>query len=232
MGKAVLLSAGHSLSDPGAVNGDTKESNLNMALVGIASDIIRKHGVEVINVPNNLSLIDTIKYANDRASQISICVEVHINAGGGKGIEAWYFHNFNTGKGSETSKKLSQCLVDGIVGETGMISRGVKDESTCKWGRFGFVHDTVPLASLVECGFIDSSDLAILTSGDGQQKIATGIAKGILSYLGVGWNQNAVTPPAPPAQPAPQGDPEKEQLKQRVNDLESKIGKARDILSN
>lgn len=199
--KTIILSAGHSLADPGAVyNPGTKENFLTMALTKLAATYLRSHGIGVLEVPDDLSLVDTIKWVNGRASEglIDLCVEIHTNSStdkNPKGIEAWYYHDFSTGLGNEDSKRLSQCIIDAIGVEAGMSSRGVFDESTNKWGKLGFVHDTKPLASLVECGFLSNeSDRNILMSDKGRENIAKGITRGILTYMGEAWKPELINP--------------------------------------
>lgn len=187
--KTVVLSAGHSTSDPGAVRGTTKESFLTMEIVKYATEIIQKHDVVCLNVPDHLSLLDTIKYINNLNRDIDACVEVHINAGGGQGVEAWCYYDYATRKRSKQSELLSQFLVEAVCVETNMAKRGVFDESIIKYGRLGFVHDTKPIASLVECGFIDNEyDLKMLLTESGRFTIAKGVARGLLGYIGIQWN--------------------------------------------
>ena len=77
-----------------------------------------------------------------------------------------------------------------------MNSRGSKDESTNRWGQLGFVHDTKPLAVLIECGFIDTlEDLKLLGNEEGRFKIARGLARGICAHLGVTWSDDVPEDP-------------------------------------
>jgi N-acetylmuramoyl-L-alanine amidase len=187
--KTIALSAGHNINDPGAVGDGLVERDLVEKIVAYASEIMRSHGVGVLNPPIELDLRGTIKWINDRKDQIESCCEVHINAGGGLGAEGWYYRN------SDESKKFALFLVDAINAESGMSkSRGVKDEKTANvWGRLGFVHDTKPLACLIECGFIDRvEDRKILSTEKGLYDIAKGVARGYLSFMGVEWK-----PPKP-----------------------------------
>lgn len=180
--KTVCLNAGHSFTDPGAVYGSLKESNLNMDIVEKAANILRIHGVDTLTVPDDLSLVKSIQWINERANQIDIAVACHVNSNKGVGVEAWHY------KQSAKSKELSQFLVDAVVAETGMKDRGVKDESTNRYGKLGFVHDTYPLAALIENGFIDNkADREILSSEQGRMRIAKGVARGILGYFQLDW---------------------------------------------
>jgi N-acetylmuramoyl-L-alanine amidase len=187
--KTIALSAGHSNTDPGAVYNGLIERDLNIKIVDIATKILRANGIGVITIPNELSLTQTIKYINDRASQINVCLEVHINSSSkpnnGVGLEGWYYRNSNT------SKQFIYDIVDATQKSTGMGSRGVKDEYNANiWHKLGFVHDTKPLAGLIECGFINSdTDRKVLSNEEGLYNIGKGIALGILDYFGITYTE-------------------------------------------
>ena len=144
MPKKVVLSAGHSFSDSGAYNPnlELKESFLTIEIVKLCVPVLRSQGITVAIIPDDISLIDTIAKINKDYASYDLAVEAHINSGGGTGVEGWYYQN------DAVSKKLSDDILNGIVAETGMKSRGSKDESTNRHGRLGFVHDTKPLACL------------------------------------------------------------------------------------
>ena len=197
MEKTIALSAGHSDKDPGAVYNGLVERDIVERLVADASDILRSHGVGVLNPPSSLNLAQTIAWINNRKDQVDVCCEIHINSSAkpnqGTGLEGWHYRNSNE------SKNFAQFLVDAIAVESGMKKdRGVKDEKTANiWGRLGFVHNTIPLACLIECGFINTdADRVILSSESGLYNISKGIARGILSYWGMDW-----VPPKPPSVP-------------------------------
>ena len=194
----ICLSAGHGNGDPGAINKDLQEATLTRIVTVRAAEMIRKHSVDCLEVPENLDLVGTIKWINDRAEQITICIEQHFNIGGnGKGVEAWNY----AGAGNE-SDKLSQFLVDAVSAETGLINRGIKDESANRWGKLGFVHDTDPVAALIECAFLDG-DYDYLKKDENLTRIAKGVARGALSYLKIAWKPELINPVQPTPPPPP-----------------------------
>ena len=178
--KTIILSAGHSKTDKPVVVDGLRESDLNIKIVAVATDLLRGWGVGVLNVPDELSLVKTIAWINKNSPKADLAVEVHINAGGGTGLEGWYYHN------SSLSRKVSDIILSSIVGVTGMSSRGSYDEYKNHLGKLGFVHDTKPLAVLIECGYIDSKvDRKWLTNDKGLYSISLGLARGIAQYLGL-----------------------------------------------
>jgi N-acetylmuramoyl-L-alanine amidase len=199
MAKTICLSAGHGAGDVGAKYKNLQESDLTIKIAQRAAEIIRKHGVGTLYVPDTLTLQGTINWINERANQITICVDVHINSGNGTGVEAWNYIG-----GPNESDKLSQFLADACAAETGLKNRGIKDETDNRHKRLGFIRDTAPIAALVECGFIDG-DYDYLNKPEGIEAMARGVARGCLGYTGVQWNPSllngAATPPKP-SQPA------------------------------
>lgn len=202
----VCLSAGHGAGDPGVVHNGLQEANLTIAIVKKAADILRKHSVGCLEVPDNLTLQGTINWINQREDQIDICVEVHINAGGGKGVEGWNYQGTPT-----ESDELSEFLVNAVVAETGLQNRGIFDETQNRHGRLGFVHDTKPIAALIECAFIDG-DYDYLKNDENITRIAKGVARGCLDYLKIQWRPELINP-------KPQVDPKD----QKIIDLEKKV---------
>lgn len=186
--KTIALSAGHSDKDPGAVYNGLVERDIVEKIVAYASPMLRSHGVGVLNPPSSLDLNGTIKWINDRSSQIDACIEVHVNSSAkpdtGFGLEVWHYRD------SEESKKFASFVLDATGIESGMsVKRGVKDEKYANiWGRLGFVHNTKPNACLIECGFINTEmDRKVLSTDTGLYNLAKGIVRGIVSYLGITW---------------------------------------------
>ncbi|HEC66493.1 MAG TPA: N-acetylmuramoyl-L-alanine amidase [bacterium] len=221
--KTICLSAGHSVTESGAFNKkeNLKESDLNMDIVAKTAEILRIHGIDTLTVPDNLSLQATINWINERSNQIDVCVESHVNSGGGHGVEAWHY------TGSEKSKEFCQFMVDAIVAETGMRDRGIKDESTNKHGKLGFVHDTNPLAGLVETGFIHSdNDLKLLKTNQGKMRIAKGLARGLLSYLGKEWKPDLLITKMPQGKQITELNKTIKRLEKTIKSMKSEKEKA------
>jgi N-acetylmuramoyl-L-alanine amidase len=199
--KTICLSAGHGAGDPGASHQTLQEATLTEIIVKRAAEMIRKHSVDCLEVPSNLTLIETIQWINNRTDQITICVEAHINSGGGTGVEGWNYEG-----GPNESDKLSKFLADASAAETGLPNRGVKDETLNRYRKLGFVHDTNPIAALLECAFIDG-DYEYLKKDENLTKSAKGLARGCLSYIGVTWKPELVNPPTPAPSPTPTPSP-------------------------
>ena len=177
----VFLGVGHGGSDPGAVANGTKEKDLNLSIAKACSDELKRHGVEVKMSrakDENDSLSEEIKECN--AFSPGLAVDIHNNAGGGDGAEAFYHY------GGGKSKTLAENILAEIV-KIGQNSRGAKIRKNSN-GKdyYGFIRETVCPAVIVECAFVDNaSDIKILATENDRQKVGQAIAKGILKTLGV-----------------------------------------------
>ena len=183
MAKKVFLGVGHGGNDPGAVANGFKEKDLNLSIAKACYDELIRHKVNVLmsrTKDENDPLSDEIKECN--AYNPDLAVDIHNNAGGGDGVEA--FHHYGGG----TSKTLAVNILDEVV-KIGQNSRGAKIKKNAQ-GKdyFGFIRQTKAPAVLVECAFIDNKkDLQIIDTAAEQKKMGIAIAKGILKTLGINY---------------------------------------------
>ena len=177
----VFLGVGHGGSDPGAVANNVKEKDLNLSIAKACRDELLKHGVEVKMSrakDENDTLSEEIKECNAFAPDLA--VDIHNNAGGGDGAEAFYHY------GGGKSKTLAENILSEVV-KVGQNSRGAKIRKNSN-GKdyYGFIRETSCPAVIVECAFVDNaSDLKILATESDRAKVGQAIAKGILKTLGV-----------------------------------------------
>ena len=177
----VFIGVGHGGSDPGAVANNVKEKDLNLSIALACRDMLVKHGVSVKmsrTKDENDPLSEEIKECN--AYSPDLAVDIHNNAGGGDGAEAFYH------SGGGKSKTLAENILAEIV-KVGQNSRGAKIRKN-SYGKdyYGFIRETSCPSVIVECAFVDNaSDLKILASESQRKSMGEAIAKGILKTLGV-----------------------------------------------
>ena len=177
----VFIGVGHGGSDPGAVSNNTKEKDLNLSIALACRDMLERHGVSVKmsrTKDKNDTLSDEIKECN--AYSPDLAIDIHNNAGGGDGAEAFYHY------GGGVSKTLAENVLFEIV-KIGQNSRGAKIRKNAN-GKdyYGFIRQTSCPAVIIECAFIDNAtDLKILASEGERIKMGQAIAKGILKTLGI-----------------------------------------------
>lgn len=140
----------------------------------------------IMNYEGNLYLSDRIKAAN--SAGFDFVAEIHLNAGGGTGTECFYSKLSNKGKQAAIS------ISNSIAAAFGVRNRGAKTKTNSA-GKdyFGIIRQTKATAVLVETLFIDSGDLYLLTTYEGQQKCGAAIADGIAEALGLAKKATAAT---------------------------------------
>ena len=177
----IFIGVGHGGSDPGAVSNNTKEKALNLSIALACRDMLVRHGVTVKmsrTKDENDTLSEEIKECN--AFSPDLAVDIHNNAGGGDGAEAFYHY------GGGTSKTLAENILAEIV-KVGQNSRGAKIRKN-ENGKdyYGFIRQTSCPAVIVECAFVDNpTDLKILATEGDRQKVGQAIGCGILKTLGI-----------------------------------------------
>lgn len=197
--KKVFLGIGHGGSDPGAVglNG-FKEKDLNLAIGLACRDELERHGVQVKmsrTKDENDTLTEEIKECN--AYDPDVAVDIHNNAGGGDGAEAFY----------QIANGQSRNLANDILGEIKVIGQNLRVPALktklistgANKGKdwFGFLRQCSTTAVLVECAFVDSADIYVLDTAAEQKVMGIAIAKGILKHLGLAYKDEAVKPSKP-----------------------------------
>ena len=182
--KRVVVDAGHGGSDPGAVNGNIKEKDFNLASANYIYKRLRELGIPVAITRNT----DEDIGRNERLSRMLnsfgndqdvIILSNHINAGGGEGAEVVYsLRNNDT---------LSKMILNEI-GNKGQIQRKVYQrrlpEDPSKDYYYIMRQTPNTEAVLIEYGFIDNPrDLNKLQNN--LLDYAEGVVKAVANYIGV-----------------------------------------------
>lgn len=175
----VSIDPGHGGSDPGTgavyVNNELIEKELNLTTSLLVADILESYGVEVEFTRTDdsyVTLLDRIQMINSYAPDAA--VSIHYNSSTNKdayGIETYY-------TGPKLNKELASDIQIALCSTTGANDRGVKTEN------FTVIQKTNCTSALVEGGFISNEKEANnITDLTYKQKIAEGIAKGIMQFL-------------------------------------------------
>lgn len=185
--KKVFIGVGHGGSDSGAV-GYVVEKTANLEIGLACADFLKKHGVSVKmsreydeNDPLNLTITECNIFKPDLA------IDIHNNAGGGDGFEAFYHY-----KGG-LSKTLA-LNIEKYVLEIGQNSRGCKTKINGSGSDYyGFIRETSCPAVICEGFFVDNiNDSKIGDEIDEQRAFGVAYAKGILDTLGIKWYNDNV----------------------------------------
>ena len=186
----VFIGVGHGGRDPGAV-GLVRESeaNLNMAL-GMKEEL-EKHGI-VVGISRTTeaddSLAEEIMEANE--FEPDVAVEVHNNAGRGKGFEVYV----QTNSFGEQSQKLARSIEEKVEAH-GQNSRGLKiKKNGADTDYFGWLRRVNAPSVLCEGFFVDNAeDCAQFDTEEKQKEYGRVYALGVLDYLGI--NPDEEKPP-------------------------------------
>lgn len=177
----VFLGVGHGGKDPGAVSGGLKEKDITLGIAMACRDELAKHGVLTKmsrSADEDDPLSDEIRECNTLDPDLAL--DIHINAGGGRGFEA--YHTLTGGRGKELAENI-----EAEVTLLGHVSRGCKTRKGST-GRdyYGFIRETKCPAVIAEFGFIDNAaDRAWFDTPEKQDAIGRAYARGILITLGV-----------------------------------------------
>lgn len=201
MQRRVILCAGHGGGDSGAVANGVTEAGQAIDIVNRTADHLRRDGqIEVIVVPHELGLVQSISWVNVRfkGPEDGLCLEIHKNSGAGNGVETWYFG------GSAESARKAQAMQRELAALTGLPDRGIKPDTSNRFARLGWIRDTIPWALLLECGFMGRDHYD-------NDAYARAIGRGVLANFGILPREQT-----PPPAPAPTPDPPKVEWNYKV----------------
>lgn len=191
--KKVFIGVGHGGSDPGATANGFREKDLNLSVALACNEELTRHGVTTLmsrREDENDPLTDVIRECNAFAPDLA--VDIHNNAGGGDGAEAYYHY------GGGVGKTLAENILRQIV-SVGQNDRGAKTrKNAAGTDYYGFIRQIQSPAVIVECAFVDhATDMQILDTASEQKAMGIAIAKGILETLGIPYAPQTSTPPVP-----------------------------------
>ena len=176
----VFIGVGHGGIDTGA-SAYLVEKDVNLTMAKYCADLLQKNGVEVKlsrTKDENDPLKDEIKECNSFNPDLAI--DVHNNAGGGDGFEAYYHYR------GGVSKVLAQNIEKEVI-KIGQNSRGTRirlNDSGSDY--YGFIRQTKCPAVIVEGCFVDNKeDVKIADTESEQKAFGYAYAKGILATLGI-----------------------------------------------
>ncbi len=191
--KTIILDPGHGFPDEGAesLRGVT-ENNINLSIALKTKKLLEQSGNTVILTRTDENGIYDISCNTIREKKISdiknrvkignesnadIFVSIHLNKIPQE--KYWGWQTFYK-KNDEKSKKLAECIQDGI----GSVIKKQNKRVPLKIENIYIIdHINIPI-TIVECGFLSNQDEEILLKSDEyQEKLAEGITLGILNYF-------------------------------------------------
>ncbi len=183
----IFIDAGHGGTDSGAVSGNLVEKNMTLICAKGAEMFLKKYGQEVKMSRNGdryLSLTERANLANEWGADIFL--SCHFNAGGGKRGEV--IHSVNGGNGKILADNIAKTLKKLGQEEVRTYSRA----SSGGGDYFTVIAKSNMPAVIIEPCFIDSADKEFADNEDKQWNIGVEIAKGVLDYLKISYEEENV----------------------------------------
>lgn len=175
--RVVGISAGHWLSDPGAVGNGVVENELTIRTFAPCLKALMEAGVFPVYTSGPLS--NKISFLSQYP--IEIAVEIHYNstsASTAKGAEVIYY------QGSVEGKRLARAIYDSLIGLPFIGNRGVKSAEEVGRPNLGFLKRLPVPSVIVEPMWISNpNDAAMLNNPQITDHIGIAVAEGILSFL-------------------------------------------------
>lgn len=184
--KVIMLDAGHGGEDPGAIgnlDGEyINEKDLTLAITYKVKDILESNGYTTSMTRTG----DTLPSLTERPAQANeegcaLFVSIHINSAAAteaNGTEVYWADENNGDEYGITSKEFAENVLESMLKYTGANDRGVKMTNWAVTRR-----SEMP-AILIEVGFISNdAELRAMCSDEYQNKVAKGIAEGIIETL-------------------------------------------------
>lgn len=177
-GIRIVLDAGHGGNDAGAVWEDIYEKNITLQITTKLKSVLEALGGIVFTTRDSdvyVSLEDRVRTA--RAKDADLFLSIHLNSldddATVSGIETYC-----TEAANKKSPVLAEAIQNCLVEETGARDREVRSSSD-----FYVVKENKIPSCLIETGFLTSEkERPLLLSEDYQNKLVSGISKGILEY--------------------------------------------------
>lgn len=184
--KKVFIGVGHGGTDAGAVANGLKEKDLNLSVATACREVLERHGVTCLmsrTKDENDDVSEEIKECN--AFGPDLAIDIHNNAGGGDGAEAFYHYR------GGTSKTLAENVLREIE-SIGQNNRGAKiKQNAFGLDYYAFIRKTKAPAIIIECAFIDNKkDVAIIDTAAEQKAFGVAIAKGVLKTLNIAYKDD------------------------------------------
>jgi N-acetylmuramoyl-L-alanine amidase len=170
----VVIDAGHGGYDTGTSKGLVYEKHLALDVARRVDYILKKQGIRTTMTRSRDVFIPLSKRSQvSNSYRGSIFVSIHFNSAStnAKGVETFY-HSSN-----RDSYVLARLVQSAVVYKSSTTDRGVKFRA------LHVLRYNERPAILVECGFItNSSEMRQCLSPSYRQRVAEGIAMGILRY--------------------------------------------------
>lgn len=180
----LMIDAGHGGKDPGAVGPTVlQEKDITLKLAPKVGNLLTAQGVKIGYTRTTdvfVELDDRAAMANNAEARYFL--SIHINSAGSAAVTGTETFAYAAGAQGE---KLAKAIQSNLVANIKLPDRGVK------FANFAVLRETNMPAALTEVCFIcNPTEEALLKDDAFLDKAALGIAKGVVSFLGLAWKDS------------------------------------------
>ncbi|MBE9077376.1 N-acetylmuramoyl-L-alanine amidase [Romeria aff. gracilis LEGE 07310] len=195
MGK-IFISAGHGgfengVRDTGATVQGTTEAQEMIKVRDLVVPELRSRGFEVLSVPDDLSLAQSIAWINGRARTDDVALEIHSSEFGNsaaRGASVYYITN------NDARRTHAELLLLALLRRVPQLpNRGVKPDTAAGVGRLAFCRQVAPPSLLIELGYLTNPDDLKLLQGR-RREVALGLADGLAAWSRAVSGQSPTAP--------------------------------------
>jgi N-acetylmuramoyl-L-alanine amidase len=181
----ILISAGHGgtengLADPGAIVAGTTEAKEMILTRDAVVAELRTRNLEVLAVPDDLSLVQTLAWINSRAKPDDVSLEIHTGAAANpalRGAAVFYIAN------NDQRKSQADLVLKALVARVPKLpSRGIFPDTTADLGSLTFCRQLASPSLLMEVVTLTNPDDRALLQAQ-RRDVALGIADGLVAWL-------------------------------------------------
>ncbi len=180
----IFISAGHGgiengVRDMGARVAGTTEAQEMIALRDLVVPELRSRGYDVLSVPDDLSLLQSIAWINARAKAGAVAIEIHAESFSNQATRgATVYHIYNNRDRRDQAELILLSLLKEVPE---LPSRGVRADTAAATGRLAFCRQTLPPALVAEIAYLTNpQDFALLTQR--RRNFAVGLANGLAAW--------------------------------------------------
>lgn len=175
----IFISAGHSTSDPGALAGGTTEAREMILTRDLIVTELRSRAFEVLLVPDDLDLRQTIDWINSRSRSGDVALEIHADAFSNPTVRGTsVFHIANNNLRKQHAELLLLSLLQRVPQ---LQNRGARPDTSTGVGSLAFCRQVVPASLLMQIGYLTNPDDRFLIQNR-RRDVALGISDGLAAW--------------------------------------------------
>ncbi|MGF9893330.1 N-acetylmuramoyl-L-alanine amidase [Priestia megaterium] len=186
----LVIDLGHGGKDPGCMGNGMMEKELVLNVGKRIKKLLADYLVDVtFTRETDIFLELSERAAISNKLKADRFFSVHVNAGGGTGIESFIYNKSTSKITADYQKTVTEALYNKVKG-FGIGTHG----ELLKKENLAVCRETNAPAVLFEIGFIDSKDANLLKQDAYLQAVAVGIVEGLAKDMGLQKKAGATTP--------------------------------------